>query len=295
MNIQWYPGHMTKTRRMIAEQLKNVDAVCEILDARIPISSRNPDVDELTAGKPRLVVLNRVDQADPAATRRWADWFRAKGYAVLESNAKAGAGTKQFAAAVRELLAEKVRAYAEKGQNRVLRVMILGIPNVGKSTFINQVAGRKTARTEDRPGVTRSKQWVPIDRGLELLDTPGILWPKFEDQSVGLNLAYTGAVKDDILDVETLGCHLMAYLGDRYPAALESAYKLPALLERQPEENDIAWGYRLLEAAGRKRGFLISGGETDTERMAKILLDEFRAGKLGRFTLELPGEGEKTV
>ena len=291
MNIQWYPGHMTKTRRMIAEQLKNVDAVCEILDARIPISSRNPDVDELTAGKPRLVVLNRVDQADPASTRRWADFFRARGYAVLETNAKGGAGTIRFAAAVRELLADKLRSYAEKGMaGRVVRVMILGIPNVGKSTFINQVAGRKTAKTEDRPGVTRSTQWVPIDKGLELLDTPGILWPKFEDQSVGLNLAYTGAVKDDILDVETLGCHLMAYLGETYPDALASTYKLPALPERETEENDVAWGYRLLESAGRKRGFLISGGEVDTERMAKILLDEFRGGKLGRFTLELPRE-----
>ena len=287
MNIQWYPGHMTKTRRMIAEQLKNVDAVCEILDARIPISSRNPDVDELTAGKPRLVVLNRVDQADRSSTDRWAAYFRNRGYAVMESDARSGQGTARFAGAVRELLAEKIRAYEEKGQNRVLRVMILGIPNVGKSTFINKIAGRKTAKTEDRPGVTRSKQWVPIDRNLELLDTPGILWPKFEDQSVGLNLAYTGAVKDDILDTETLGCHLMAYLGDHYPEAL-AAYKLPAIPEREAEENDIAWGWRLLEAAGRKRGFLISGGEVDTERMAKILLDEFRGGKLGRFTLELP-------
>ncbi|MHA5220956.1 ribosome biogenesis GTPase YlqF [Dysosmobacter sp. Phy] len=288
MNIQWYPGHMTKTRRMIAEQLKNVDAVCEILDARIPISSRNPDVDELTAGKPRLVVLNRVDQADRSSTDRWAAYFRNRGYAVMESDARSGQGTARFAGAVRELLAEKIRAYEEKGQNRVLRVMILGIPNVGKSTFINRVAGRKTAKTEDRPGVTRSKQWVPIDRNLELLDTPGILWPKFEDQSVGLNLAYTGAVKDDILDTETLGCHLMAYLGTRYPVPLAAAYKLPALPVREEGENDIAWGYRLLEAAGRKRGFLISGGEVDTERMARILLDEFRGGKLGRFTLELP-------
>ena len=236
-------------------------------------------MDELTAGKPRLVVLNRVDQADRASTDRWAAYFRGKGYAVLESDAKSGQGTARFAGAVRELLSEK---------NRVLRVMILGIPNVGKSTFINKIAGRKTAKTEDRPGVTRSKQWVPIDRNLELLDTPGILWPKFEDQSVGLNLAYTGAVKDDILDTETLGCHLMAYLGDHYPEALSTAYKLPGVPEREMEENDIAWGYRLLEAAGRKRGFLISGGEVDTERMAKILLDEFRGGKLGRFTLELP-------
>jgi len=289
MLIHWYPGHMTKTRRMIADQIKNVDAVCEILDSRIPVSSRNPDVDELTAGKPRLVVLNRVDQADPEATKKWAAYFKAKGYAVLESNAKGGMGTAKFAAAVRELLAEKLQAYAEKGMvGRVVRVMILGIPNVGKSTFINKVAGRKTAKTEDRPGVTRSKQWVPIDKGLELLDTPGILWPKFEDQSVGLNLAYTGAVKDDILDIETLACHLMSYLGDRYPEALQAAYKLNALPEREEEDNDVAYGYKLLEAAGRKRGFLISGGEIDTERMAKILLDEFRGGKLGRFTLEMP-------
>jgi len=289
MNIQWYPGHMTKTRRMIADQIKYVDAVCEILDSRIPISSRNPDVDELTASKPRLVVLNRVDQADPEATKKWAAYFRSKGYAVLESDAKGGMGTNKFSGAVRELLAEKLRQYAERGQSgRVIRVMILGIPNVGKSTFINKIAGRKIAKTEDRPGVTRAKQWVPIDRGLELLDTPGILWPKFEDQSVGLNLAYTGAVKDDILDTETLGCHLMAYLGERYPEALLTGYKLSKLPEREEEDNDIAYGYRLLEAAGRRRGFLISGGEVDTERMAKILLDEFRGGKLGRFTLELP-------
>ena len=288
MNIQWYPGHMTKTRRMIVDQIKNVDAVCEIIDARIPVSSRNPDIDELTAGKPRLIVLNRVDQADPAATKRWAEHFKAKGYAVLETDAKGGVGTAKFAAAVRSLLAEKLKAYAAKGQNRVVRVMILGIPNVGKSTFINKIAGRKTAKTEDRPGVTRSKQWVPIDAQLELLDTPGILWPKFEDQSVGLNLAFTGAVKDDILDIETLACHLMCYLGGRYPEALKTAYKLPSLPQREEEDNDVAYGYKLLEAAGRKRGFLISGGEIDTERMAKILLDEFRGGKLGRFTLEIP-------
>ena len=293
MNIQWYPGHMTKTRRMIADQIKNVDAVCEIIDARIPVSSRNPDVDELTAGKPRLIVLNRVDQADPAATKLWTAYFRGKGYAVLETDAKSGGGTAKFAAAVRGLLAEKLKAYAEKGQNRVIRVMILGIPNVGKYTVINKIAGRKTARTEDRPGVTRSKQWVPIDAYLELLDTPGILWPKFEDQSVGMNLAFTGAVKDDILDVETLGCHLMAYLAEHYPEALKTAYKLSSVPEREEEEGeegDVAWGYRLLQAAGRKRGFLISGGEIDTERMAKILLDEFRGSKLGRFTLELPEE-----
>ena len=230
-----------------------------------------------------------MDQADPEATKKWAAYFRVRGYAVLESDAKSGMGTAKFSAAIRELLAEKLRAYEEKGMaGRVVRVMILGIPNVGKSTFINKIAGRKTAKTEDRPGVTRSKQWVPIDRGLELLDTPGILWPKFEDQSVGLNLAYTGAVKDDILDIETLGCHLMTYLGTVYPEALQNGYKLTVMPEREQQENDVAYGYRLLEAAGRKRGFLISGGDVDTERMAKILLDEFRGGKLGRFTLEMP-------
>jgi len=285
MNIQWYPGHMTKTRRMIAEQIKHVDAVCEIVDARIPVSSRNPDVDELTAGKPRLVVLNRVDQADPDATKRWAAWFRAKGYAVMESDAKSGAGTKQFAAAVKTLLADKLRAYAEKGQNRVVRVMILGVPNVGKSTFINRIAGRKTAKTEDRPGVTRAKQWVPIDRGLELLDTPGILWPKFEDETIGLHLAFTGAVRDAIMDVETLACHLIQLLAQRKPEALTARFKLV------PEEGMDGWA--LLEAGARKRGFLISGGEVDLERMAHILLDEFRGGKMGRITLELPEDLER--
>lgn len=279
MNIQWYPGHMTKTRRMITEQLKNVDAVCEILDARIPISSRNPDVDELTAGKPRLMILNRVDQADPEATKQWASYFKRLGYAVLETNAKDGKGTKQFSPAVQRLLSEKIKAYQEKGQvGRVLRVMVLGIPNVGKSTFINQVARRKTAKAADRPGVTRTKQWVPVDNRLELLDTPGILWPKFEDQSVGLNLAYTGAVKDEIMDIEELACHLMETLAQQYPEALTARYKVLA----EPDDS----GYDLLIKAGRKRGFLISGGEVNTERMATILLDEFRGGKLGRFTLE---------
>ena len=289
MNIQWYPGHMTKTRRMIGENLKFVDVVAEIIDARIPIASRNPDIDELVGSKPRVVVLNRADQADPAATKLWEAHFRAQGMAVLTCDAHSGAGVKQFSPVMRGALKEQIAKWREKGQvGRPVRAMVVGIPNVGKSTFINRVAGRKTAKTEDRPGVTRAKQWVPIDRGLELLDTPGILWPKFEDQSVGLNLAYTGAVKDEILDVETLGCHLMAYLGANYPEALKTGYKLPALPEREDGEEDVAWGYRLLEAAGRKRGFLISGGEVDTERMARILLDEFRGGKLGRFTLELP-------
>ena len=279
MNIQWYPGHMTKTRRMIAEQIKHVDAVCEIVDARIPVSSRNPDVDELTAGKPRLVVLNRVDQADPGETRRWTAYFREKGYAVLEANAKGGAGTAQFAAAVRELLRDKLAAWAQRGQaGRTVRVMVLGIPNVGKSTFINKVARRKTARAEDRPGVTRSKQWVPVDSTLELLDTPGILWPRFDDPEVGKRLAFTGAIKDDVVDMEELACYLMDYLGRRYAPVLEERYKIDV----QPEDS----GYDLLEKAGRKRGFLMRGAQVDTQRMARVLLDEFRGGKLGRFTLE---------
>ncbi|MBS6823167.1 MAG: ribosome biogenesis GTPase YlqF [Oscillibacter sp.] len=278
-NLSWFPGHMTKTRRMITAEIKNMDAVCEILDARIPLSSRNPDVDELTAGKPRLVVLNRVDQADPGETRRWAAYFRGKGYAVLEANAKGGAGTAQFAAAVRELLRDKLAAWADRGQvGRTVRIMVLGIPNVGKSTFINKVAHRKTARAEDRPGVTRSKQWVPVDSTLELLDTPGILWPRFDDPEVGKRLAFTGAIKDDVVDMEELACCLMDYLSQRYAPVLAERYKI----EVEPEDS----GYDLLEKAGRKRGFLMRGAQVDTQRMARVLLDEFRGGKLGRFTLE---------
>ena len=278
-NLSWFPGHMTKTKRMIASEIQHMDAVCEILDARIPLSSRNPDVDDLTAGKPRLIVLNRADQADPAQTRRWSQYFRAKGWAVLEANAKGGVGTEKFAAAVRELLRDKLEAYAAKGQvGRVVRVMVLGIPNVGKSTFINKVAKRKTAKAEDRPGVTRSKQWVPVDATLELLDTPGILWPKFDDPEVGKRLAFTGAVKDDVLDIEELACYLMDYLAAHYADVLTVRYKIDV------EETDT--GYDLLEKAGRKRGFLMRGAQVDTERMARILLDEFRGGKLGRFTLE---------
>ena len=278
-NLSWFPGHMTKTRRMITAEIKNMDAVCEILDARIPLSSRNPDVDELTAGKPRLVVLNRVDQADPGETRRWAAYFRGKGYAVLEANAKGGAGTAQFAAAVRELVRDKLAAWADRGQvGRTVRIMVLGIPNVGKSTFINKVAHRKTARAEDRPGVTRSKQWVPVDSTLELLDTPGILWPRFDDPEVGKRLAFTGAIKDDVVDMEELACCLMDYLSRRYAPVLAERYKI----EVEPEDS----GYDLLEKAGRKRGFLMRGAQVDTQRMARVLLDEFRGGKLGRFTLE---------
>ena len=286
-SLSWFPGHMTKTRRMITAELGNVDAVCEILDARIPMSSRNPDVDELTAGKPRLIVLNRVDQADPELTKRWAAYFRSLGYAVIETDAKQGGGVKQFSSAVRSLLRDKIASYEAKGQvGRVLRVMVLGIPNVGKSTFINKVSGRKSAKAEDRPGVTRTKQWVPVDKTFELLDTPGILWPKFEDSSVGVRLAFTGAIKDDVVDMEELACYLMDYLAAHYADTLTERYKI----EVEPGDT----GYELLEKAGRKRGFLMRGAQVDTERMARILLDEFRAGKLGRFTLETAPTEEVT-
>ena len=281
MNIQWYPGHMTKTRRMMEENLKLVDAVCEILDARIPISSRNPDLDAICGNKPRLVILNRIDLADPELVRRWSAYFREKGMAVVATDCKSKKGINGFVPAVRELLSEKLKRYAEKGQvGRPLKIMVVGIPNVGKSTFINQISGRKGAKAENRPGVTRGKQWVTVDQGLLMLDTPGILWPKFEDPEVGIRLAYTGAVKDDVLDVEGLACHLIRMLWQRYPDAVRERYKV----DLAPE----AEGWELLEAAGRKRGFLISGGEVNTERMARVLLEEYRSCKLGRFTLETP-------
>ena len=295
MNIQWYPGHMTKTRRQMEADLKYVDLVAEIIDARIPISSRNPDIDAICAGKPRLIVLNRADQADPDQNRAWGAWFRGRCCAVLETDAKTGRGIGQFSPVVQQALSEQIRRWREKGQvGRPVRAMVVGVPNVGKSTFINKVARKKSAKAGDRPGVTRGKQWVNVDQSLDLLDTPGILWPKFDDPRTGMVLAFTGAVKDEIMDVETLGCHLMALLGERYPQALTAAYKLPQVPPREREENDVAYGYRLLQACAQKRGMRISGGDFDTERMARVLLDEFRGGKLGRFTLETPQELEGT-
>ena len=291
MNIQWYPGHMTKAKRAMQEDIKLIDLVIELLDARVPFSSRNPDIDTMVGGKPRMVIFNRADQADPDQTAAWKAWYRDKRYAVLETDAKTGKGVGQFAAEVRLALKEKIAQWKAKGQvGRPVRVMVVGVPNVGKSTFINKVAKRKSAKAGDRPGVTRGKQWVTVDRGLELLDTPGILWPKFEDVETGMRLAFTGAVKDDIMDVETLGCHLMAFLGTQYPNVLAESYRLKEVLAREAEENEVAYGYRLLEACAQKRGMRISGGEFDTERMARVLLDEYRGGKLGRFTLELPEE-----
>ena len=285
MNIQWYPGHMTKTRREIQADLKQVDLVAEIIDARIPISSRNPDIDELVGEKPRLIVLNRADQADPAMNKAWSDWFRKKGWSVLETNARDGKGVGQFSAAIKTALKEKLEQWKAKGLvGRPVRAMVVGVPNVGKSTFINQVAKKKSAKAGNKPGVTRGKQWVSVDAGLELLDTPGILWPKFEDETTGIHLAFAGAVKDEIMDLETLACHLIEILAKRYPQALLVRIKV-AVGPAQP-------GWEVQEQRGRKRGFLISGGEVDTERMARILLDEYRSGKLGRITFESPQDAE---
>ena len=280
MNIQWYPGHMTKTRRQIEADLKQVDAVCEIVDARIPMSSRNPDIDSICGSKPRIVVLNRMDLADQDATKRWMQFFRQKGMAAVATDCKSRKGINDFQPAVRSVLKEKIERDAAKGMNRPLRVMIVGIPNVGKSTLINQISGRKGAKAENRPGVTRGKQWVTVDNGLLLLDTPGILWPKFEDPNVGMMLAYTGAVKENVIDNEELAYHLMELLWKYYPDTVRQRYKVD-----MPAGTP---GYELLEEAGRKRGFLMARGEINTERMAKVLLDEYRSGKLGHFTLEMP-------
>ena len=283
MNIQWFPGHMTKAQRMIEENLKMVDAVCEILDARIPRSSRNPDIDRLAGDKPRLVILNRTDLADPAITARWRKYFEAQGLAILETDARTGKGVNGFAPAIRRLLADKIREYEAKGQvGRPLRVMILGIPNVGKSTFINKVAGRKAAIAGDKPGVTRGKQWINIDAGLDLLDTPGILWPRFDSQEVGEMLAITNAIKADVLDKETLAANFMLRLRQMYPQAIKDRYKF----DPDPDMN----GFELLEQAAKKRGFLVSRGEYDIERMANTLLGEYHEGKLGRLSLEMPDD-----
>lgn len=280
-SIQWFPGHMTKTRRMITANLSLVDAVVEILDARIPMSSRNPEMDKLVAGKPRMLLLNKCDMADDRTTQQWIAWFQKKGIPAVAVDCKSGRGIRGFLPAVRTLLADLIAKRKAKGMvGRPIQIMIVGIPNVGKSSLINRLAGSKRAKVEDRPGVTRVKQWVKLGDGVEMLDTPGVLWPKFDDQEVAHRLAFTGAIKDDVVDIEALSMLLLEFLKANYPQMLSARYHVTA------EEADD--GKSLLEKVGKQRGMLLPGGIVHTERAAIMLLDEFRSGKLGHITLESP-------
>lgn len=280
-SIQWFPGHMTKTKRMIKASLPLVDAVVEILDARVPESSRNPDLGSLIEGKPRIIILNKCDTADDTSTQKWISWYKNQGVVAIAADCRSGKGLNKFIPAVKQVLSDLIQKYESKGmKGRVLHLMVVGIPNVGKSSFINRLAGQKKAKVENRPGVTRTKQWVKLSADIELLDMPGVLWPKFEDMSVGEKLAFTGAVKDDVVDIETLACRLLCVLNTLYKNELTARYKIETI-----DDED---GYELLKKVGKARGMLVSGGEINTERAAITVLDEFRGGKLGRITLELP-------
>ncbi len=288
-SIQWFPGHMTKTKRMIEKNLRMVDLVLEITDARIPLSSKNPELDRWVRNKPRIILLNKCDYADEAATRAWIVYYKKHGIEAIAADCKTGKGLKALNASLDRVLAQKKAQWANKGMTgRAPRMMIVGVPNVGKSSFVNRMAGTRRAKAEDRPGVTRDKQWVTLSNGMELLDTPGVLWPKFEDPAVGERLAFTGAVKDDVVDTELLAMRLCAYLREHYQPLLYARYKL------SPEEADGLEPYELLKLIARRRGMLLSGNEEDTERMALVLLDEFRGGKIGRVTFELPPKEEKS-
>ncbi|WP_294487326.1 ribosome biogenesis GTPase YlqF [uncultured Ruminococcus sp.] len=289
--VQWFPGHMAKTRRIMASNLKLVDAVVEITDARIPYSSRNPEIKKICGSKPRMVLLNKADSADANITSMWIEYYKKQGVPALATDCRSGRNVNKFYPMLKELLSEQIEKWDTRGMTgRPIRMMIVGIPNVGKSSFINRLAGAKLAKVEDRPGVTRGKQWVALDEGFELLDMPGVLWPKFDDKLVGERLAFTGAVKDVILDTEYLACRLLEYLNEDYPELLTERYgiSLDDLPEPMDEMQGCVKGYELLERVGRKRGFLVSGGEINTERAANTVLDEFRGGKLGRLSLEKP-------
>lgn len=289
--VQWFPGHMAKTRRIMASNMKLVDAVVEITDARIPYSSRNPEIKKICGAKPRLVLLNKADSADADVTSMWIDYYNRNGVPALATDCRSGRNVNKFYPMLRELLADDIEKWNTRGMaGRPLRLMIVGIPNVGKSSFINRLAGAKAAKVEDRPGVTRGKQWVSLDDGFELLDMPGVLWPKFDDKLVGERLAFTGAVKDVILDTEYLACRLLEFLDENYHDMLTERYGIETD-DIPPAEDELAGctvGYEILERIGKKRGFLVSGGEINTERAANTVLDEFRGGKIGRISLEKP-------
>ena len=279
--VQWFPGHMAKTRRLIKESLSRVDCVTEVLDARIPLASRNPEIGDITAGKPRIILLNKCDLADEAVTNRWIKYFRSTGAEVLPVDCRTGKGLNNYHALVRKVLADKIKANNDRGMvGKALRVMVVGIPNTGKSSFINKMAGRVRAKVADRPGVTTSNQWFNIGNGIELLDTPGVLWPKFDDPIVGDKLAFIGSVRDAVLDVETMAVRLIDVLREGYPERIKERYKI--------DDFDDMQSWEILEAIGKKRGMLISGGEVNTERASIMLLDEYRGGKLGRISMEFP-------
>lgn len=282
MNLQWFPGHMSKTRRMISENLKLVDVVVELLDARLPLSSRNPEIDKILNQKPRVLVLNKADLANEKVTKEWLAWFEAQGLVAIALDSQSGKGFSAFSPAIDKVMREKMERDRAKGIGKhSVRLMVVGIPNVGKSSFINRLSGRSATKTGDRPGITQTKQWIRIAGKYELLDTPGILWPKFEDPEVGKRIAFTGGIKDEIIDVEELACILLSFLVSNYSDALQVRYKL--------SEDDVKDdSFTVLERIGRKRGCVISGGEIDTLRASNLLLDDFRSGKLGNITLESP-------
>lgn len=279
--VQWFPGHMAKTRRIIKESLNLVDGVVELVDSRIPYSSSNPELNNLIKGKPRIVLLNKCDIADSNATKMWIDYYKSRNMYALAVDCRTGKGLNHFIPTVQKALSKTIEKNASKGMNgKALRLMVVGIPNTGKSSFINRMAGNARAKVADKAGVTRQQQWFVVGKGIELLDTPGVLWPKFDDPEVGDKLAFTGAVKDEVTDIETLSCRLLDVLAKTRPQSISDRYKL--------EDIDGLQGWEILEMIGKKRGFLIKGGEIDYERTAVMLCDEFRGGRLGKITLELP-------
>ena len=279
MHFQWYPGHMTKAKRMMQENMKLIDLVIELVDARVPVSSRNPDLDELGKNKARLILLNKSDLAEERMNDVWAAYFKEKGYSVVKLNAKKGGGIKSIQGVIQEACKEKIERDRKRGiLNRPVRAMVVGIPNVGKSTFINALAGKACAKTGNKPGVTKGKQWIRLNKNVELLDTPGILWPKFEDQTVGLRLAWIGSIKDEILNTEELEAELTGFLVNSYPDVLKEKYEI----------EESADGFENLRGIAESRHCLVKGNELDTEKAAKLLLDDFRNGRLGRITLETP-------